>query len=130
MLRKHLHTGKEEQRFADEFTKNPESWLKGAPESLSRFVNEIMEMVAKGRDIDIISESDECTTQEAADILHVSRSFVVKLLEEGHIPFHKVGHYRRVMKKDILEYDSKRKAAARKDFGDIVEENQRMGLYD
>lgn len=130
MLHKHLHAGDEEKRFADEFTKNPEAGFEGAPENLSRFFYEVMEMVAKGRDIDIISESDECTTQEAADILNVSRSFVVKLLEEGHIPFHKVGHYRRVMMKDVLEYDRNRKEAARKDFGDLVEENQKEGLYD
>ena len=95
MIKKHLHAGDPEIEFANAFTQNPSAGLEGAPENIRKFFYEVMEMVASGRDIDIISDDDECTTQEAADILNVSRSFVVKILEDGHIPFHKVGHYRR-----------------------------------
>jgi len=130
MLNKHLKPGDEERKFADEFIKNPEMRFRDAPERLSHFFNDVMKMIAQGRNIDIVSESDECTTQEAADILNVSRTFLVKLLEEGHIPFHLVGHYRRVMLADVLKYDRDRKRAARKDFGNLISDNQELGLYE
>lgn len=50
------------------------------------------------------SERGELTTVQAADILHVSRPFLIKLLEEGQIPYHKVGKHRRIQVEDVMNY--------------------------
>ena len=50
------------------------------------------------------AQQPELTTQEAADALNVSRPFLIKLLESGQIPFHRVGAHRRIKHKDIIEF--------------------------
>jgi excisionase family DNA binding protein len=76
---------------------------------------EILEAMAAGRGVTIIPENAELTTVQAADVLNVSRPFLVRLLEKGAIPFHKVGKHRRIRMDDVMAYkediDRKREAA-------------------
>jgi excisionase family DNA binding protein len=68
---------------------------------------EIIEQMAQGKSIHLLSGDSDLTTQQAAEILNVSRPFVVKLLEDGEIPFSKTGSHRRVKLSDVMHYHNK-----------------------
>lgn len=69
----------------------------------------ILNNMAKGKSISLVPSDSEVTTQQAADMLNVSRPHIVKLLEEGIIPHKKVGSHRRILLEDLIEYDRKLK---------------------
>ena len=65
---------------------------------------DILGAMASGQGVTIIPEDAELTTVQAADILHVSRPFLIKLLDEGKIPYRKVGKHRRIRMEDVMNY--------------------------
>jgi excisionase family DNA binding protein len=84
------------------------------PVSVLRLLVEVLTEIGEGNAVNIMPVHAELTTQEAADVLNVSRPFFVKLIEQGDIPFHKVGTHRRVRYQDVMTYkeaiDTKRTA--------------------
>jgi excisionase family DNA binding protein len=72
----------------------------------------------------------ELTTQQAADLLNVSRPHLGKLLEQGDIPFTKAGTHRRIALGDVMAYKQRRDADRRKALTEVTHMGEDLGLYD
>lgn len=77
------------------------------PASMLRLVFSVLSEMARGNAVSLIPMHAELTTQEAADILNVSRPHLVGLLEKGAVPFRKVGVQRRVQFRDVMDYKAR-----------------------
>ena len=83
------------------------------PEPVYHILRQVIHLMASGQAVALVSLEHELTTQEAADLLNVSRPFLVKLLEQGEIPYIKVGAHRRIRVEDLMAYKQQRDAQRR-----------------
>lgn len=107
-----LSTRFETQRI-EIFDKNDKAHEIELPTSALRLLVDILGELALGNAVKIVPIHAELTSQEAADMLNVSRPHLVKLLEEGQIPFTKTGRHRRVRFADLMAYKNQRDQESR-----------------
>jgi excisionase family DNA binding protein len=98
------------------------------PTSALRALLNVLTEIGQGNAVSILPIHAELTTQEAADLLDVSRPFLVQLLEQGDIPFHKVGTHRRVRYQDVIAYKQQIDAQRRKALGELTAQAQELGM--
>lgn len=120
------NVGKEKVEIEIEETKDRIS----LPMSSLKLLAEVLKAMSEGNPVSIVPVAIEVTTQKAAEMLGCSRPYLVKLLEDGAIPFTKVGRHRRIMLKDMIEYKNKMKAEQKQSIIDIMNDDEEDGLYD
>jgi excisionase family DNA binding protein len=99
------------------------------PRNAAVMLAQILAILANGQGVQIMPDSAELTTQQAADFLNVSRPYLIKLLEAQEIPFRMVGTHRRIRFQDLREYRTRDDLARRKAADNLTELSQELGLY-
>ncbi len=99
-----------------------------APDSLVAVMKKSLQLLSAGQSVEVVGVDREVGTQEAADLLRVSRPFLVKLLDRGKIPSRKVGVQRRILMMDVLNYREREKALRRETLEELAAGDQRLKL--
>lgn len=98
------------------------------PTSALRLLVDILAELADGNAVQVVPIHAELTTQEAADMLNVSRPHLVKLLEDGELPFHKTGKHRRIRFADLMQFKVQREQASEQAMAELAKQAQELRL--
>lgn len=91
---------------------------------------QVVEALQAGKAITVAPLEQRLTTQQAADLLGVSRPTLIKLLEENEIPYEQPGRHRRVRLSDVLAYRQRRRQERRARLADVTRQSVEDGLYE
>lgn len=92
---------------------------------------EMLTQMAQGNAVTIIPYHAELSTQQAADLLNVSRPYLIKLIDQGYLPCKMVGRHRRIRFEDLRKYKDDIDAARRKSLDKLTKSSQSLGIgYD
>lgn len=98
------------------------------PAPAVRLLVEILDEMAKGHAVALVPVQEEISTQQAADILGVSRPYFVQLLENGEISFRKVGTRRRIRLQDVMSYKRNLYNKRLQTLDELTDYEQELGL--
>ncbi|WLG27619.1 helix-turn-helix domain-containing protein [Pseudomonas lurida] len=125
-----LSTKFETQRI-DIFDKEDKPHTLVLPTSALRLLVDILGQLAIGNAVKVVPVHAELTSQEAADLLNVSRPHLVKMLEEGAIPFTKTGRHRRIRFSDLMAFKQRRDEESQEAMEALANQAQELGMgYD
>jgi excisionase family DNA binding protein len=99
------------------------------PRAAIELLARALDTMATGQAVTLVADQAELSTTQAADVLGVSRPFLVGLLEAGRIAFRRVGTHRRVRADSLLDYQRRDDAQRRQAADELTQLSQEMGLY-
>ena len=99
------------------------------PEAAIAVLTDALEHLRRGHQVRVIADDEEVTTQAAADLLSVSRPYVVALIDRRELPCRKVGSRRRLRLADVLTYREIQQARQRDAADALASEAQELGIY-
>lgn len=100
------------------------------PEAVFSVLKRVVEVLARGDALAIVPVGKELTTQQAADLLNVSRQYLVRLLDEGRLPHHKTGRHRRLRFADVMAFKEKRDRERRAGLDELTRLSEEFGGYE
>jgi excisionase family DNA binding protein len=100
------------------------------PESVLYVLGRVADLLARGDAVTVVSVGAEVTTQQAADLLNVSRQYLVRLLREGRIPYTKTGKHRRLSIEDVLAFKERRDGERRAALSELTHISEDFGGYE
>lgn len=100
------------------------------PAEVYEVLQDVVEAMSQDQAIMIAPVHQRLTTQEAAELLGISRPTFVKLLEEGEVPYEQPGRHRRVLLTDVLDYRERRTHRRRAALARMVELGEESGMYE
>jgi excisionase family DNA binding protein len=100
------------------------------PPVVARLLGDILKETAAGHAVMLLPFREEITTQQAAELLNVSRPYVVSMIERGQLPARMVGNQRRLPLKDVLAYRAENRAKRRATLDKLAALDQELGLFD
>lgn len=98
------------------------------PMSAVRLFMDILSNLSQGNAVQVVPVHAELTTQEAADLLMVSRPYLIKLLNDGKISFRKVGTHRRIRYCDLLDFKSNEEQLREAALDELTAQAQELGM--
>ena len=99
------------------------------PSTVFELLERLTALLARGEAVSIVPVRQELTTQQAADILNVSRQYLVRLLDLGEIPCRRTGKHRRVRAADVLAFKRRRDVKRRATLDEMTRLSQELGGY-
>lgn len=126
-LAAYIATGLETQRIQIFDAKDHAHQIE-LPTSALRLLVDVLAELADGNAVKVVPIHAELTTQEAADLLNVSRPHLVKLLESGELPYHKTGKHRRVRFDQLMAYKARRDKDSEAAMAELVKQAQELRM--
>lgn len=100
------------------------------PESIYAALRRIIPILSQGDAIALVPLHKDLTTSQAAELLNVSRPFLIKLLDESAMPYTTVGTHRRIRLQDVMAYKARRDVERGETLAQLTRMSQDLGLYE